>query len=271
MRKSTRILLLLVVVGLLLSWPISYFFIKWEELPGQEQLVELDKLAEELLTSTKKGNYDFAREKIQLLAQRFPNQTLPMPIRIESLDALTETILVAKQLFMSPQASEEKLLWHATQVRIAIDALNHKNQPMWRDYQTPFFNQMQHMMKAAVEREADELRSQLDENYQLFLAIRPAMSVQISEKQMSRIGAAYGYILKELRSQSLDWIIVRDALRELNGVMQEVFLGEDKSANSNMLVTGSPFTLIVTMTALVTLVLTYVGWKKYLAENRPYL
>lgn len=268
LQKSTRILLLLVVSGLLLSWPISYFFIKWEELPGQEELRELDQLAEELLTSTKKGDYDFAREHMQLLAQRFPNQVLPAAIRLESLNALTETILAAKQQFLTPQVQEEKLLWHAIQVRLAMDALTHPNQPMWREYQTSFFQQLQQMMEAAVERKGEELRHLLDDNYQLFLAIRPAMGVQISEKLMTRISSAYGSILKELRSQSLDWLIIRDALRELNGAMQEVFLGEDKSASGDLMAPGSPFSLIVSITAFVTLALTYVGWKKYVAEHR---
>ncbi len=267
MRKSTRILLVLLVTGLLLAWPISYFFTKLEKPQGGEHLAELDKLADELLTLTMKGDVEAARIRVAKLAATLPNQTFPVTIRLESLHAVTQSILAAKQAFASSKSSEEKLLWHATQVRVAIDALSHAHQPMWRNYYTSYANQMQHLLEAAVERNVTDFRSQFEENYWLYLAIRPAMGIQLREEEMEAISAAYDLIVKEVRKDSPDWQLIREALRDLNATTQEVFVGKEKTVLGRLVGQESPVMLIVTVAAAVTLTLTYVAWKKYVAEQ----
>lgn len=267
MKKNVTILLTLVIVGMILAWPISYFFSKIEKQPLNEQLLELDKLAQEALVDTEKGNLEEARTKISKLAQLFPKQTLPVSIRIESLNSVTQSILDAKKIFHSAKPDEDRLLWHATQVRIAVDALHHTHQPMWREYYAAYFKQMQNMLKSSVERDESSLREQFEQNYQLYLVIRPAMSVQVKEADMERIAGSYELIMKGIRSETIEWQDMREALRELSGVMQEAFVGEDKSAIVLFMGPDSPMTLIGTVAAVVTMTLAYVAWKKYAGQQ----
>lgn len=111
MKKNSKILVFLVVMGLLLAWPISALFSQLEKPAEQEPLAELDKIAEEMLILTKKGDLDAAQAKIRQLAERFPNKTLPVAIRIESLHAVTQSILAAKKSFTSSKVSDDQLLW----------------------------------------------------------------------------------------------------------------------------------------------------------------
>jgi sporulation protein YpjB len=267
LRKNGKILFGLLLIGMLLAWPIGFLLSKMEKPAGQEQLVELDKLAEELLTQTKKGDMESAQRQIKKLAEKFPKQTLPLEIRIESLHAVTQSILNAQKAFDSAKGEESKLLWHATQVRVAIDALRHAERPMWRDYYSSYATQMQNLLQSAVERDAVQFRAQFDENHRLFLAIKPAMSIQLSEQQMNQIEAAYELVSKEIRKESIEWQTVREALRELSGIMQTAFIGEDKSALALLMRPGSPLTLIASVSAAVILTLAYVAWKKYAAEQ----
>jgi sporulation protein YpjB len=267
LRKNRLILFGLILIGLSLAWPIHYFFSQMEKPTDEQQLAELDKLAGDLLALTKKGEVDAARGKLDQLAEMFPNQTLPTRIRLESLNAVTQSILDAKKMYTSSHVNEEKLLWHATQVRVAIDALSHAHQPMWKEYYSPFANQMQNLLQASVERDSIEFRAQFEENYRLYLAIRPAMSVQLQESQMDRIGAVYQRLQKEMRNEPIEWQVIRETLRELSGLMQVAFLGEDKSAQAGLMQPRSPFMLIASITAMVSLVLSYVAWKKYWADK----
>jgi sporulation protein YpjB len=267
LNKNTRMLVFLIVVGLLLAWPIHAWVTKLDHPAEQEHLAELDKLAGEMLELTKQGDIEGAQQKIKLLADRFPNLTLPVTIRIESLNAVTQSILAAKKSFSSPKTNEEQLLWHATQVRVAIDALSHVHQPMWRSYYASYATQMQNLMQSSVERDINLFRTQFEENYRLYLAIKPGMSVQLPEEQMNQIGTAYDTISKEMRNSTMEWQVVREALRELSGIMQSAFIGEDKSAIAMLMLPGSPLMPIVTIVALLIVTLTYVGYRKYAGQQ----
>lgn len=268
MRKNIKILLLLVITGLVLSWPMYSFLSSMEKSEEQPQFSQVDKLAEELLTLTKKGEMEQARAKIQSLAELFPSQTLPVSIKIESLNAVTQSILAARNVFTSGKADDAKLLWHATQVRVAIDALTHQNQAMWRNYYAPFVSQMQNLLQASVERDAGELRDQFAENYRLFLAIKPAMSVQLPEAEMEKISGAYESLVKEIRNETVDWQLVRETLRELNGTISSAFLGEDKHALSDWIDSRSLIMLSTSIGTLVSMTLAYVAWRKYYATGQ---
>lgn len=267
MKKNMKILLFLLIVGLLLAVPISNFFQFFDVPPNQEQLGKLDKLADEMLVATKKGDMDTARIRLNRIAEMFPNQTLPVTIRIESLNAITQSILAAKQTFSTAKEAEEVYIWHATRVRVAIDALSHEHQPMWKNYYSSYSDQMQHLLQTSVERNVDAFRAQLEENYHLFLAIRPAMSIHLKEQQMNLITSSYEHLMKEMKSESPEWQLVRDTLRELHATMQEAFSGNEKSAWGTLMEPGSPFMLIMTIALAVTLTLTYVAWKKYAGEQ----
>lgn len=267
MRKNRLILLVLVVIGLSLAWPIQSFFSQMKKPANEAHLAELDRLAGDFYQLTKKGDLEGAKSKLNQLGELFPNQTLPTRIRIESLNAVTQSILAAKQMYANPALDEDKLLWHATQVRLAIDALSHAHQPMWKEYYTSYANQMQNLLQASVERDQIKFLAQFEENYRLFLAIRPAMSVQLQAEQMEKIGAAYQLIHKEIRNEQIEWQVIREALRELSALMQVAFVGEDTNTMAQLIHPQSPMTLILTIAGVVSLTLGYVAWRKYLGHH----
>ncbi|ATO51225.1 MULTISPECIES: sporulation protein YpjB [Brevibacillus] len=269
MPKNIRMLLLLLVMGFLLAMPISYFVTKMNQPPEEKHLAELDKVAGEMLRATEKGDYDTAKLKIERLASQFPNETLPISLRIESLNAVTQSILSAKKAYASPKTTENRLLWHATQVRVAVDALSHQRSPMWRTYYNSYSKQMQNLLQAAVERDTETLRAQYEENYQLYLALRPAMTIQLKEQAMDKVTRKYEEIAKHLLNQKLDWQMMRSSIRELSSTMQEAFVGEDQTAvGSFMDNPESTYRLMVWISTLVTVSLAYVAWIKYSAMKQ---
>lgn len=269
MKKNIRYLLFFLVIGLFLSWPIHNLYSKLDQPIEEKQLAALDQIAHDLLTYAKKGDIEGAQQRIVQLAERFPNQHLPIQIRIESLNAVTQSILAAKKSFSSTNVSEQQLLWHATQVRVAIDALTHVHQPMWRSYYPSFATQVQNLQQSAVERNFSQFRDQFEENYLLYLAIKPAMSVQLPEGQMSTISSSYDIISKEMRNAQMDWQLVREALRDLNASMQAAFVGQEKSTFARLMMRpDSPVAMIVSIGIALSIALSYVAWKKYVGEIR---
>ena len=267
MKKNIRYLSLFLVIGLLLSWPIHTLYTKLERPDEEKKLLEMDRLADDLLDHVRKGDLARAQERIEQLAERFPRQSLPLPIRIESLNAVTQSILAVRQSIQSPHMNEEQLLWDATRVRVAIDALIHHHQPLWKNYYTAFFMQMQNLQKSAVERDFKTFHEQFEDNHRLFLVIKPAMSIQLSESTLKEISSAYERISKEMRSSEKDWQLVRESLRELNSLMQTAFVGEDTGAFVRLMMRpDSPVLITCSIVIALLLSLTYVAYRKYQAE-----
>ncbi|EJL40893.1 MULTISPECIES: sporulation protein YpjB [Brevibacillus] len=269
MKKNIRFLMFFLAIGLFLSWPIHSLYSKLNQPIEEQQLVALDQIANEFLTYAKKGDLEGAQQRIIQLAEKFPNQHLTYPIRIESLNAVTQSILAAKKSFASTNVSEQQLLWHATQVRVAIDALTHEHQPMWRSYYPSLVTQVQNLQQSAVERNYNQFREQFDENYRLFLAIKPGMSIQLPEDQLASISATYDVISKEMRNAQMDWQLVREALRDLNGSIQTAFVGEEKSTFARLMMRpDSPLAILFSISIALVAALAYVAWKKYNGEIR---
>lgn len=267
MKKNIRYLLFFLSIGLLLSCPIHTLYTKLERPEEEKQLRELDRVAGDLLEYVKKGELTGAQESIQQLSLRFPSQSLPLPIRIEALNAVTQSILAAKQSIQSPSESEEDLLWHATRVRVAIDALTHQHQPMWKSYYTPFLTQVQSLQKSAVERDIETFHEQFEEHTRLYLALKPAMSIHVSEAKMASISAAYERIVKEMHKNDRDWLLIREALRDLHGLIETAFVGEDTSAFSRLMMRpDSPILIMSSIITALLLSLAYVAYRKYQAE-----
>ncbi|KZE55492.1 sporulation protein [Brevibacillus parabrevis] len=269
MKKNIRFLLFFLAIGLFLSWPIHSLYSKLNQPIEAQQLVALDQIANDFLNYVKKGDIEGAQERIVQLAEKFPNQHLTSPLKIESLNAVTQSILAAKKSFSSANVSEQQLLWHATQVRVAIDALTHEHQPMWRSYYPSLVTQVQNLQQSAVERNFTQFREQFDENYRLFLAIKPGMSIQLPEEQLASISSAYDVISKEMRNAQMDWQLVREALRELNGSIQTAFVGEEKSTFARLMMRpDSPMRMLLSIAIALVAALAYVAWKKYDGEMR---
>ncbi|MEJ8544839.1 sporulation protein YpjB [Brevibacillus borstelensis] len=268
MKKNIRFLLFFLVIGLLLSWPIHTLLTNVERPAEKEQLAALDDIAHHLLDAARKGDLESAQRQIRMLADQFPHLKLPETLRIESLNAVTQSILAARNNLNNSEVSEQQLLWHATRVRVVVDALTHEHQPMWRGYYTSVAAQLQDLLEAAVKRDYVHFREQFEENSRLYHVIRPAMTIHLPESQLKKIDTAYDAISKDLRNSKIEWNQIRSSLRELQTSMQEAFIGEDKSTIAYLIGSESPFGMIFSIVAAVVMALAYVAWKKYQGQFR---
>jgi len=267
-KKNIRFLLFFLVIGLLLSWPIHSLLTNLERPAEEKQLAALDDIAHQMLDAARKGDLESARQRVRMLAEQFPHLQLPETLRIESLNAVTQSILAARNGLNNTALDEQQLLEHATRVRVVIDALTHDHQPMWRGYYTSVSAQLQDLLESAVRRDYAHFREQYEENSRLYHVIRPAMTIHLPEQQLKKIDSAYDAISKEMRNSKIEWNQIRSALRELQTSMQEAFIGEDKSTIAYLISSESPFGLIFSIVAAVLMTLAYVAWKKYQGQFR---
>lgn len=267
MNKSGKILILLVLLGLLLAWPIYVLYGKLEKPPHEKQLAEMVRLADDIYSLTKEGNVDDARNMMMELSQRFPRVAMPKGLRIESLHTVTNSVLAAKQVYSTLNTPIGYMLWQAERLRIAMDALYHPNDAIWREYYAQFADQMEELQLLSVQRNREKFREKWENQYRMYQMVKPGMSVSLSEEKMKQVDDLYGFILEQIRRENTEWSRIRTSLRELKLELQEAFVGKDLNTIGIFRVQRSQDQFIWMLTSIVVVTLGYVAWKKYMARK----
>ncbi len=233
------------------------------EQPSQE----LDQLSKQVYDLTKTKQYEKAKEKMDELAKVFTAQVSDKNPDIESLDIMTRTIVQGKRAFAMVELDDDRLNWHALQIRLMTDALTHQHQPLWKNYYKTYMEQVNLMISSVSRREADGFREALEKNYQLYATLRPAVAVSHSISTVEMMDSLYQFLHNKKKNPHSSWEELNGGLTQLKESVEQLFSANSRDAYSP--VNGSsPLGIIIAVAAMVLSTLTYVGWKKYKGERR---
>lgn len=228
---------------------------------------ELDQLSKQVYDLTKTKQYEKAKEKMDELAKVFTSQVSDKNPDIESLDIMTRTIVQGKRAFASVELDEDRLNWHALQIRLMTDALTHQHQPLWKNYYKTYMEQVNQMISSVSRREGDGFREALERNYQLYATLRPAIAVSQSVNTVEMMDSLYQFLHNKKKDPHSSWEELNGGLTQLKQSAEQLFLTNSRDAYSP--VSGSsPLGIIIAVAAMVLSTLTYVGWKKYKGERK---
>ena len=94
----------------------------------------MNQIADEMYKQTMDGQVTEARNKLMQMSDQIPKIHFEGITSVEGLNALTETITRAKRVYNAADYSPEEGQVAVAKIRLATDALSHKNQPMWLQY-----------------------------------------------------------------------------------------------------------------------------------------
>lgn len=233
--------------------------IEWEQ---------IDQLSGELYTLTKNHEFAKANAVLDRLGEQLANAREKQRITLEGAEVVAQSIKNGKQAFSAMNPNEDRLLWHALQIRLAVDALTHGNQPMWKQYYSAYSAQIKQMQDYASEQTPDKLYEVFDNHYQLFKTLEPAMQVSVSLERVQMIQSVYKSIITEARKDFPNWDEMNFTIQQLQMTADEVFWGNDTSTFARYIHQNSPYLLISSIAAFVVVTLAYVAWKKYLGLSQ---
>lgn len=169
-----RKLYLLLLTILLMVSSVPVFASEKEAASQQHLLQDLDRLSQEALKLTEQGQFEEAKQRLDALAQRFTQINFHNRMSIEALELASNSMVQGKQAYTETNPDKNEALWHATQIRILIDALTHPNQPIWKGYHMTYLEQVGKMLHHSERKEIEDLSNALHEHYQLYTILKPA-------------------------------------------------------------------------------------------------
>ncbi|OPH47062.1 hypothetical protein BC351_11140 [Paenibacillus ferrarius] len=231
----------------------------------QIQRVEfLNQIADEMYKQTMDGQVVEARNKLQQISDQIPKIHFEGITSVEGLNALTETITQAKRVYNAAQYSSDEGQVAVAKIRLATDALTHKNQPMWLQYHKVLQNDALLLTQDIQSNKQADALADFGKMSQHIAIIHPALLISREASSVQKLDSLLVFLHKNISEKPMAARQVESGLTHLNQVLDELFL-KNKDAIAFVPITDprQPIIWSLGIGLIIVSVLSYVGWRMY--------
>ncbi|MGG1515115.1 sporulation protein YpjB [Paenibacillus oryzisoli] len=230
----------------------------------QERIAYLDGLAGVMYNLTMDGQVVEARDKLLQIAQMIPTIRFEGITTVAGMNALTETVTGAELVFNNIKYSPEVGQVAAAKIRLAIDALSHKNQPMWLQYYKVLQNDVSQLSMAVKANKQGEAQQALGKLAQHVDIVHPSLVISRDETAVTQLDSLLAFIHTNVTATPMKTNELTSGLEQLNRVLDELFMKhKDAIAVVPLMDPKQPILWTLGMGLIIVSVLSYVGWRMY--------
>lgn len=223
---------------------------------------KLNELAEQVLYLSQKNEFEAAKKQLGHLSNFFLSlNTGDFVQRIEQVQVLTETIIQAEEAFNRVSPNSEEIEHKLLKLRLVIDAVSHKRQPLWLNYYPTIVQTMDELYAAAKDERRDSFYHYINQLANQHEFIRPALVISHDGQTVEKIDSKMKFLMTK-RSEL--WQDNKNRLAFIEGMegdWKRLFYQADEENSLSFIY------LTVGMAVLICSVLTYVAWRKYKGEK----
>lgn len=233
--------------------------------PAQiEKIALLNQFAEEMYTMTMAGQLTEARNKLTQISDQIPKIHFEGITSIEGLNALTETVTGAKRVYSAANYSSTEGQIAVAKIRLATDALSHKNQPMWLQYYKVLQNDSELVSQQVKANKQQEAIKEFGNLTQHIAIIHPSLIISRDAAAVEKLDSLLIFIQKSVNTKPMPVRQVEAGLANLNQVLDDLFM-KHKDALAYVPLTDpyQPIIWSLSMGVIIVGVLSYVGWRMY--------
>ncbi|WP_261301095.1 sporulation protein YpjB [Paenibacillus andongensis] len=229
-----------------------------------ERIAFLNQIADEMYKQTMDGQVTEARNKLMQMSDQIPKIHFEGITSVEGLNALTETITQAKRVYNAVTYSPEEGQIAVAKIRLATDALTHKNQPMWLQYHKVLQNDTNILHEAVKANKQKEALANFGKLSQHVAIIHPSLLISRDASSVEKLDSLLTFIRTNLNSQPMSIRQLESALDHLNQVLDDLFL-KNKDAIAFVPLTDprQPIIWSLGIGLIIVSVLSFVGWRMY--------
>ncbi|NQX64862.1 hypothetical protein HQN90_01860 [Paenibacillus alba] len=231
----------------------------------QIQRVEfLNQITDEMYKQTMDGQVVEARNKLQQISDQIPKIHFEGITSVEGLNALTETITQAKRVYNAAQYSSDEGQVAVAKLRLATDALTHKNQPMWLQYHKVLQNDALLLTQDIKSNKQAEALTDFGKMSQHIAIIHPALLISREASSVEKLDSVLVFLHKNISEKPMAARQLESGLTHLNQVLDELFL-KNKDAIAFVPITDprQPIIWSLGIGLIIVSVLSYAGWRMY--------
>jgi sporulation protein YpjB len=228
------------------------------------------RAAEALYNAALTGNIFEIRLSLRQTETRlraFPMQRIATA---EGIEALAESVARMKRTAAAVSVDPQKQVDAAAEIRLAADALAHRDAPLWRQYRKVLREDVVSLAvsieKSGASSESRGRFEQLKRHYQL---IRTSVLLESEPFLTERADSVIRYTQRLLSNAKTDPGLLGELAVPLKDAMEGLFPGQgnDRAAVVPP-VAAAPWGWSAFMGTFIVSVLTWVGWRRYHGINR---
>lgn len=229
-----------------------------------ERIAFLNQIADDMYKQTMDGQVTEARNKLMQMSDQIPKIHFEGITSVEGLNALTETITQAKRVYNAAAYSPEEGQIAVAKIRLATDALTHKNQPMWLQYYKVLQNDTNILNEAVKANKQKEAVANFGKLSQHIAIIHPSLLISRDASSVEKLDSLLAFIRTNLNSQPMSTRQLESGLDHLNQVLDDLFL-KNKDAIAFVPITDprQPIIWSLGIGFIIVSVLSFVGWRMY--------
>jgi sporulation protein YpjB len=223
---------------------------------------KLNELAEESLLFAKKQEFGASKKSLNELAAQFINIEIGDYVnRIEQAQILLDTIVQAKEALNPLQPNKEQVEQKILRMRLALDAVSHKKQPLWISYYPTMAKTINELMFTIENNERDRFYHLLNQLSGQFEMVRPAMIISHPPGVVEKTESQLSYMLS---NKGELWKSKDQAMQMLKGFERQIKISFFQKVDNSL---QAFLFIILGIGTLICSVLSYVAWRKYKGEK----
>lgn len=228
----------------------------------QAKWQKLNQLAEAALLFAKKQEFAASTKSINDLAAHFIRIEIGEYVdRIEQAQILLDSIVQAKNTLNPIEPNQEQVERKIWRLRLALDAVSHKKQPLWINYYPTLAKTISEVMYSIEHNERDRFYHLLNQLSAQFEMVRPAMIVSHPPGVVEKLDSQLSYL--QTNKGEL-WQNKDQAMQMLKAIERQLKTAFFQKVDNSL---QSLLFIILGIGTLICSVLSYVAWRKYKGER----
>lgn len=228
----------------------------------QAKWQKLNQLAEAALLFAKKQEFAASKKSINDLAAHFIRIEIGEYVdRIEQAQILLDSIVQAKNTLNPIEPNQEQVERKIWRLRLALDAVSHKKQPLWINYYPTLAKTINEVMYSLEHNKRDRFYHLLNQLSAQFEMVRPAMIVSHPPGVVEKLDSQLSYL--QTNKGEL-WQNKDQAMQMMKAIERQLKTAFFQKVDNSL---QSLLFIILGIGTLICSVLSYVAWRKYKGER----
>ena len=233
-----------------------------DEEPREQIWKKINQTSDRILQLVKSDGLEEAKQLLDYFATLFFELDFQEEkITMNELRVITTTYERAKEAVTSIDMPSQERIYRVTSFRLAVDAISNESNPLWLHSEEKMMKFIDDMEGALKKGDPQSFQHRLNEFLRYFEVIRPALLIDLKSEQFQRIQSQVKFL--ENKRNELDANILISHLQLMEEEWTNVYKRLKEDATDPSL-----WWVILTIGSMITLSLSYVGWKKYKAEKQ---
>ncbi len=173
------------------------------------------------------------------------------------IQIINSSLTNMNQVLTDNETNQSEILYYASQLYLAIDALSHREQPLWNRYYSIInqdIEEIKEAMNTGNNKSIDKTIQNLQKHYNL---IKPAILISQQSYLVENIDSLINALVKQNLLQNKEMI-----LNQLDASIHQVFYGDEFDTMGSITIKTFIWKASFGIGLIIFVVLSYVIWRK---------